>query len=139
MKVPLNEELLAMLKEAIEEMGLTLQELAYKTDLSLPTINRTFREKKATPFTWLQIAGVLQLDEEIKDALYDLTTVGGRLQYMRHSLGMNRSEMAKDFDTHVTTIAKWESGNRLPSREQLVELSNYFGCSTDYILKGEEF
>lgn len=138
MKVPLNEELLAMLKEAIEEMGLTLQELAYRADLSLATINNVFREKKATPFTWLQIAGVLQLDEEIKEELYDLTTAGGRLQYLRHSFGISSNEMAKDLNTMGTNIVHWENSVTCPDCERLVELSNYFGCTTDYILKGEE-
>lgn len=35
-------------------------------------------------------------------------------------------------------VSKWETGQTLPDSEKIIRLSEIFGVSTDYLLKGKE-
>lgn len=43
-------------------------------------------------------------------------------------------ELANEIGVHRTTIARYLTGNKIPSVDIIVKLADYFHCSTDYIL-----
>lgn len=64
-----------------------------------------------------------------------------RIKVLRQEKGYNQSEFALDFSRYIgrnndyslTTISAWELGRKTPSLQVLYKLSDYFGCSIDYI------
>lgn len=57
-----------------------------------------------------------------------------RLKALRESLNMSQKELATALSVTQGTVGNWESGSREPSFDTLVKLSDYFNCSTDYLL-----
>lgn len=47
-------------------------------------------------------------------------------------------ELATDLSLAKNVVSEWKSGRIKPSIEIIVRLADYFGVSTDYLLKGEE-
>lgn len=60
--------------------------------------------------------------------------VGLFVAQLRKQRNINQSELAKLTDSSRSTISDIEKGLRLPSGELLIELSRYFGMTTDAIL-----
>jgi len=69
----------------------------------------------------------------------NLQQVGGRIKKLREELGLKQGEFAKNLDVHQTQISEVEAGNRKPSFETLIFLSDNCNVSIDKILRGEEF
>lgn len=59
---------------------------------------------------------------------------GERLKELRTEKNLNQTELAKIFHTSQRTISSWETGYRQPDYETLVQIADYFGVSTDYLL-----
>ena len=57
-----------------------------------------------------------------------------RIKNLREEFGMTQQELADKIDGAESTIAMYEKGDRKPSLEVLVKLSEIFNCSIDYIL-----
>lgn len=57
-----------------------------------------------------------------------------RIKNLREELNMTQQELADKLEGAKSTIAMYEKGDRKPSLEVLVKLSEIFGCSIDYIL-----
>lgn len=57
-----------------------------------------------------------------------------RIKNLREEFGMTQQELADKIDGAKSTIAMYEKGDRKPSLEVLVKLSEIFNCSIDYIL-----
>ena len=57
-----------------------------------------------------------------------------RIKMLREELGMTQQELADKLEGAKSTIAMYEKGDRKPSLEVLVKLSEIFNCSIDYIL-----
>ena len=57
-----------------------------------------------------------------------------RIKFLREELNMTQQELADKLDGAKSTIAMYEKGDRKPSLEVLVKLSEIFNCSIDYIL-----
>lgn len=51
---------------------------------------------------------------------------------------MSQGDLAEKLDVSRQTISKWENGMCMPETEKLIQLSDIFTVSTDYILKGED-
>ena len=49
----------------------------------------------------------------------------------------NAYKMSKDTGISDQLIGYWKKGEKLPSAENLMIISNYFGVSIDYLLTGE--
>ena len=47
-------------------------------------------------------------------------------------------KLSKDIDVSEPTLSKWKNGNKYPSYENILKLSNYFHVSTDYLFEREE-
>lgn len=61
-----------------------------------------------------------------------------RIQYLRKTNGISQEELAVKVGVSRQAISKWESGQSLPDLEKIITMSDYFGVTTDYILKGIE-
>lgn len=61
-----------------------------------------------------------------------------RIKALRVGRGMNQSELGKLLGVGQKTISGMERGENNPTVAQLKILSDYFGVSIDYIVKGVE-
>jgi len=57
-----------------------------------------------------------------------------RLKYLRQQNKISRDELAVTLGVSYSTIAAFEQGLRDPSVKTLIELSNMFECSIDYLV-----
>lgn len=57
-----------------------------------------------------------------------------RIKKLREEFGFTQQELADKINGAKSTIAMYEKGDRKPSLEILVKLSEIFDCSIDYIL-----
>lgn len=57
-----------------------------------------------------------------------------RIKFLREELNMTQQELADKLDGAKSTVAMYEKGDRKPSMEILLKLSEIFNCSIDYIL-----
>lgn len=58
------------------------------------------------------------------------------LKTLRQKRGLSQEQLAEALGTSRQTISKWESGAALPDAINLLSLSDYFGVSTDALLRG---
>ena len=56
---------------------------------------------------------------------------------LRHAAGWSQEELAARLDVTRQSVSKWESGQSVPDAERLVKLSELFGVSVDFLLKGD--
>ena len=64
-------------------------------------------------------------------------TFGERLVELRKSKGLSQEQLAEVLDLTRQTISKWELDQSTPDLEYIVKLSDFYGVSTDYLIKGE--
>ncbi|MDE6189483.1 MAG: helix-turn-helix domain-containing protein [Clostridia bacterium] len=57
-----------------------------------------------------------------------------RLKEQRLLNGYNQEYLAKYMQVSQVSISNWERGVKEPSYQSLIDLSNLFGKSTDYML-----
>lgn len=57
-----------------------------------------------------------------------------KLKELRKKSGYSQKELAELLGYAQNTISQWESGRRYIDREALIQLANFFGVSTDYLL-----
>ncbi len=65
---------------------------------------------------------------------HDLKECGKRIQQFRKERGLTQEQLAEKLNVSENTIAKIESGLRRPSIDFLLELSDFFGVSTNYLV-----
>ncbi len=63
--------------------------------------------------------------------------LGERLTRLRKCKGLSQEQLAEEFNLTRQTISKWELNQSAPDIDSLVKLSDYFGVTTDYLIKGE--
>lgn len=61
---------------------------------------------------------------------------GKRLKYQRHLFGISQEKLAEEIGCSTQYIYQLESGRCKPSLDALLSLSEFFGVSLDYLLKG---
>lgn len=64
--------------------------------------------------------------------------IADRIQNLRKSRGISQEELADKIGVSRQAVSKWESEQSTPDIEKVILLSNYFGTTTDYLLKGIE-
>lgn len=57
-----------------------------------------------------------------------------RIKFLREELNMTQQELADKLNGAKSTVAMYEKGDRKPSMEVLLKLSEIFDCSIDYLL-----
>lgn len=64
--------------------------------------------------------------------------LGEILVNLRKTKGLSQEQLAEEFNLTRQTISKWELNQSSPDINYLVQLSDFFGVSIDYLIKGEE-
>lgn len=64
--------------------------------------------------------------------------IADRIQGLRKAKGISQEQLADETGVSRQAVSKWESGQSTPDLEKIIQLSEYFGVATDYILKGIE-
>lgn len=64
--------------------------------------------------------------------------IADRIQYLRNTKGISQEELANKVGVSRQAVSKWESEQSTPDLEELIIMSDFFGVTTDYILKGIE-
>ena len=62
-----------------------------------------------------------------------------RLVELRKEKGLSQVGLATELGVDCSTIAKYETGDRLPDLVMLCKLADFFGSSTDYLLGRSSF
>lgn len=60
-----------------------------------------------------------------------------KIALLRKQHGMSQEELADKLDVTRQSISKWESGQSVPDLPKILQLSQLFGVSTDYLLKDD--
>ena len=60
--------------------------------------------------------------------------VADRIKHLREQKGLTQSDLAKRLGITRSSVNAWELGISVPSTQYVVELSNIFKVSTDYLL-----
>lgn len=64
--------------------------------------------------------------------------IADRIQSLRKNKGISQEELADKVGVSRQAVSKWESEQSVPDLERVIVMSDYFGVTTDYILKGIE-
>lgn len=64
--------------------------------------------------------------------------LGETLTDLRKAKGLSQEQLAEELDITRQTISKWELNQSTPDINYLVQLSDFFCVSTDYLIKGEQ-
>ena len=63
--------------------------------------------------------------------------LGEKINKLRKGKGFSQDELASQLTVSRQAISKWELGESIPDTENIIQLSNIFGVSTDYLLKDD--
>lgn len=61
------------------------------------------------------------------------------LKNIRKSLKLNQQKVAMDLNISREALSHYENGKRQPSLELLLQMSDYFNVSINYLITGKEF
>lgn len=64
--------------------------------------------------------------------------LGEKILKLRKEKGMSQEALAEKIGTSRQAVSKWENNQGFPETEKLLQLSNIFGVSTDFLLKDEK-
>lgn len=65
-------------------------------------------------------------------------SVSKQLIHLRNLKGISQEELASLMNVTRQAVSKWETDQTLPDSEKIIRLSEIFGVTTDYLLKGKE-
>lgn len=65
-------------------------------------------------------------------------SVSKQLIHLRNMKGISQEELASLMNVTRQAVSKWETDQSLPDSEKIIRLSEIFGVTTDYLLKGKE-
>ena len=61
-----------------------------------------------------------------------------RITKLRVAKGLSQSQLSQKLGVKRSVVSYYESGERLPSYDVLIEMGRVFGVSLDYLLKGKD-
>jgi len=64
--------------------------------------------------------------------------IADRIQSLRKAKGISQEELAEQTGVSRQAVSKWEGGQSVPDIEKIIIMSDFFGVTTDYLLKGIE-
>lgn len=62
---------------------------------------------------------------------------GKKLAYQRKQAGLSQEQLAKKLNVSLSSIAMYETNKRQPDNETILNMSNLFNVSTDYLLDND--
>lgn len=64
--------------------------------------------------------------------------LGEKLLKLRKEKGMSQENLAEQIGTTRQAVSKWENNQGFPEVEKILQLSNVFEVSVDYLLKDDK-
>lgn len=64
-------------------------------------------------------------------------TLGEKIQRLRNREGLSQEQLAEKIEVSRQSISKWELNQSTPDLEYIIQLSNIFEVSVDYLVKDE--
>lgn len=61
--------------------------------------------------------------------------IGDKIKYLRRKKKLTQSQLAKELNVTAQAVSKWEKGLSNPDIETIIKISEFFGVTTDYLLK----
>lgn len=58
-----------------------------------------------------------------------------KIRDLRRKSGLSQEELAEKLDVSRQAVSKWETGAAVPNPEKLVELSDCFGVTLDFLMR----
>ncbi len=58
-----------------------------------------------------------------------------RLKELRKQKGISQLKLSMELNTNQNTISRYETGEREPGINELIQIANYFDVSIDYLLE----
>ncbi len=65
-------------------------------------------------------------------------TIGTKIQTLRKQRGLSQEQLAENLGVSRQAVSKWEAGQSVPDIDKIVLVCDFFGVTTDYILRNEE-
>lgn len=65
-------------------------------------------------------------------------SIGEKIKELRKKRNISQAELAKNINVSAGNVGDWEREKAKPGADALIALSEFFGITTDWILKGEE-
>lgn len=65
-------------------------------------------------------------------------TIGTKIQTLRKQHGLSQEQLAETLGVSRQAVSKWEAEQSVPDVDKIVLICDYFGVTTDYILRNEE-
>ncbi len=65
-------------------------------------------------------------------------TLGVKIQNLRKQRGMSQEQLAEAVGVSRQAVSKWEAEQSIPDIDKIILICDYFGVTTDYILRNEE-
>lgn len=66
------------------------------------------------------------------------TPFSDRLVELRTSAGLSQEAVARGLGVSRSTLAGWEVGNREPAIDKIKAIANFYHCTIDYLLGGDD-
>ena len=61
--------------------------------------------------------------------------LGNQIKTLRNAKQISQVELAKEICVTKQSVSNWENDNIMPSVDIIKKLSDYFGCTSDYLLE----
>ncbi|MDO4745237.1 MAG: helix-turn-helix transcriptional regulator [Bacillota bacterium] len=65
--------------------------------------------------------------------------ISNRIIKLRKQRGWSQEDLAEKLDVSRQSVSKWESGASVPDLTRVLQMSEIFGVTTDYLLKGDGY
>lgn len=65
-------------------------------------------------------------------------TIGMKIQTLRKQRGMSQEQLAEALGVSRQAVSKWEAEQSVPDIDKIISICDYFGVTTDYILRNAE-
>ncbi len=65
-------------------------------------------------------------------------TLGAKIQTLRKQRGMSQEQLAEALGVSRQAVSKWEAEQSVPDIDKIISICDYFGVTTDYILRDAE-
>ena len=70
----------------------------------------------------------------LRRVMSKMIPLGDKLRDLRNERNLSQAQLAKRIGVNSSTVALYETGDRLPSLPRLIALSRSLGVTTDYLL-----
>lgn len=61
--------------------------------------------------------------------------IGDKIKLLRRKRKLTQSQLANELNVSAQAVSKWEKGLSCPDIETIIKISEFFGVTTDFLLK----